>query len=236
MARLRSHVTFANVVSLVALFVALGGTSYAAVKLSKNSVRSVHIKNGQVKGPDVAKNAINGDKIADGTLLVKDFASGQLRPGEAGRPGDTGPPGQPGATGQPGAAGLPGSPAASAFSSRFPPPFGGGFGPISGIRSGAAPPESDVQMVSPATPIVARDLLARHVGDGTAGGSRGFILRVNGADSALACSYAQPGDTCQNTSDAVTIPAGSLLSIRTTQTTSMTDTGTVFISWRATTP
>jgi hypothetical protein len=43
-----------TVVAYLALFVALGGTSVAAVKLSKNSVKSIHIKNGQVKRVDLA--------------------------------------------------------------------------------------------------------------------------------------------------------------------------------------
>jgi hypothetical protein len=39
LAGLRQRLTFANVVSLIALFVALGGSSYAAVTLKKNSVK-----------------------------------------------------------------------------------------------------------------------------------------------------------------------------------------------------
>jgi hypothetical protein len=45
----------AMLVALVALFVALGGSSYAAITLSKNSVRSKHIKNAQVKRADIAE-------------------------------------------------------------------------------------------------------------------------------------------------------------------------------------
>jgi hypothetical protein len=43
LARLRTRLTFANVVSVIALFVALGGTSVAALTLSRNSVKSRHI-------------------------------------------------------------------------------------------------------------------------------------------------------------------------------------------------
>ena len=55
---LRTHLTFANVVSAVALFVALGGVSYAAIALPRNSVLSKHIKNGQVRSPDVRDASI----------------------------------------------------------------------------------------------------------------------------------------------------------------------------------
>jgi hypothetical protein len=104
-ARLRGRLTFANAVSSIALFVALGGTSYAAVTLSSNSVRSKHIKDGQVKRVDIAKNAVNADKVADGTLLAKDFKPGQFvagAPGPAGSQGAQGPKGDKGATGDPG--------------------------------------------------------------------------------------------------------------------------------------
>jgi hypothetical protein len=41
---IRRHLTYANVISTVALFVALGGVSYAAVKLPANSVGTKQIK------------------------------------------------------------------------------------------------------------------------------------------------------------------------------------------------
>jgi hypothetical protein len=53
----------AMVVALIALFVALGGTSYAAITLSKNSVRSKHIGTGQVKRADIAANAITRPRL-----------------------------------------------------------------------------------------------------------------------------------------------------------------------------
>lgn len=48
--RLRAHLTFANLVSLTALFVALGGVAWA---LATDSVKSKHIKDGQVKSQDL---------------------------------------------------------------------------------------------------------------------------------------------------------------------------------------
>jgi len=72
-----SHTT---VVAYLALFVALGGTSFAAVRLSKNSVRSKHITNEQVRSVDV-RNA---------SLLAQDFAPGQLPQGPQGERGPAG--------------------------------------------------------------------------------------------------------------------------------------------------
>ena len=44
MKQLRQRLTFANVVSCIALFVALGGVSYAATQLPKNSVGAKQLK------------------------------------------------------------------------------------------------------------------------------------------------------------------------------------------------
>jgi len=86
------------------VFIALGGTSFAAVTLSRNSVRSEHIKNGQVKRADLARNAVTSRKVRNGSLLSADFRAGQLPAGPQGPKGDTGPKGDPG---QQGPAGTP---------------------------------------------------------------------------------------------------------------------------------
>lgn len=78
MKRLRRHLSFANVIACLALFVALGGASYAAFKLPKNSVGTKQLKrnavtaaklrNGAVTGAKIADKAITGSKIDLGTL------------------------------------------------------------------------------------------------------------------------------------------------------------------------
>jgi hypothetical protein len=108
-ARLASRLTYANVVASLALFVALGGGAYAAVALPKNSVGSRQIKNAAVTHADLAKNAVTGANVKDGSLLSADFKTGQLPAAPPGPKGDSGAPGLLGAAGQPGA---PGSPAA----------------------------------------------------------------------------------------------------------------------------
>lgn len=57
-----------NLVAYLALFVALGGTSYAAASLAPNSVGTAQIKNGAVTGPKLAGGAVTGTKIAPGVL------------------------------------------------------------------------------------------------------------------------------------------------------------------------
>ena len=88
-------------VALLALFLAIGGTSYAAVKLPTNSVATKQIKNGQVKKADLGKNAVTSAKVKDLSLRARDFAPGQLPAGPAGPPGPQGEAGKPGADGAP---------------------------------------------------------------------------------------------------------------------------------------
>ncbi|MCW2966566.1 MAG: hypothetical protein JWM71_338 [Solirubrobacteraceae bacterium] len=101
------HLTYANSMATVAAFVALGGSGYAAVRLSKNSVGSAQIRNGQVKNADLARNAVTGGKVKDGSLLSADFKAGQLPAGAAGPAGPAGPKGDAGATGAQGPTGPP---------------------------------------------------------------------------------------------------------------------------------
>ena len=100
LAKLRSfRPSHTTIVSYLALFIALGGSSYAAVTLKKNSVRSTHIKNGQVMRPDLRANAVTSPKVANGSLLSEDFGSGQLPAGPRGEQGPQGPEGPQGPKG-----------------------------------------------------------------------------------------------------------------------------------------
>lgn len=68
------------VVACIALSVALAGTTYAAIKLPKNSVGRKQIKN----------NAVTTAKVKNGSLKAADFKSGQLPAGAQGARGLTG--------------------------------------------------------------------------------------------------------------------------------------------------
>ena len=91
MTRVKKRISFANVMSLVAVFIALGGSAYA-IGLKKNSVGSKQLKTGAVKGADLGNDAVSSDKVAAGSLLGSDFAAGQLPQGAE---GPVGPPGSP---------------------------------------------------------------------------------------------------------------------------------------------
>jgi hypothetical protein len=65
----RGRPSASMVVALIALFVALSGVTYAAVKIPKNSITSKLLKNGKaVKGVDVVPNSLTGQAIKEVTL------------------------------------------------------------------------------------------------------------------------------------------------------------------------
>ena len=95
LATVRKRLTYANVMATIAVFIALGGSSYAAITLKRSSVKGKHI----------AKNSVTSPKVKDASLLAADFAPGQL---PAPQQGAQGPPGPQGLQGAPGEQGEPG--------------------------------------------------------------------------------------------------------------------------------
>jgi hypothetical protein len=87
---IRSHLSFANLVSLMALFVALGGTTYAAVTLPNDSVGIKQIKKNAVGISEIRKNAVRSGEVRNRSLRRVDFAAGQLPAGDKGDKGDQG--------------------------------------------------------------------------------------------------------------------------------------------------
>jgi hypothetical protein len=85
--------------ALLALFVALGGTSYATVlNVPRNSVDTQHLKRNAVKAAKIAPNAVRTAHVLNGSLLVEDFRAGQIPQGPKGDKGEKGDKGDPGAT------------------------------------------------------------------------------------------------------------------------------------------
>jgi hypothetical protein len=84
MKRLRSRLTYANVMVTILAFVVLcGGSAYAVSQLGKESVGTKQLK----------KNAVTGAKVKDGTLRPKDFKGLVGPPVSIGRVGPQGPSG-----------------------------------------------------------------------------------------------------------------------------------------------
>ena len=57
-ARLRSRLTYANVTASLALFIALGGTSYAAITLPRDSVGAKQVRAGAIGSSEIRNRAI----------------------------------------------------------------------------------------------------------------------------------------------------------------------------------
>lgn len=77
--QVRKRLTYANVMSSVAVFLTLGGaTALAAGQLAKNSVGSRQLKAKSVTTGKIANNAVNGAKVADGSLTGADINVGAL--------------------------------------------------------------------------------------------------------------------------------------------------------------
>lgn len=75
--KIRSHASFSNMVALAALFVALGGTSYAATRIGSkqirnNSIKSADIKNRTIKSRDIARGVIGTTLQSSAAQVVRD--------------------------------------------------------------------------------------------------------------------------------------------------------------------
>jgi hypothetical protein len=83
MGRIRRHLTYANVMASIAVFLVLGGGGAYALSGS-NTVQSDDLGPGaQVRAPDVAANAVNGSDVADDSLggadIIEESLSGRTR-------------------------------------------------------------------------------------------------------------------------------------------------------------
>ena len=92
----------ANVIAYVALFAALGGSSYAAVQLGRGSVTSYALANGAVTHTKLAHGSVTATNIKPRSLTAALFKSGTF----AGANGPSGPAGATGPQGAPGGASV----------------------------------------------------------------------------------------------------------------------------------
>jgi hypothetical protein len=91
---MRAQLTYANVVATLALFLALGGSSYAVTQLT---------------GKNIKDSSLTTKDVKNRSLLKRDFKLGQLPAGSQGLKGDKGDKGEPGVNGADGVDGAPGS-------------------------------------------------------------------------------------------------------------------------------
>jgi hypothetical protein len=124
---MRNRLSYANVMATLAVFVALGGSSYAAIKVTGKNVT-----NGSLTGADIKKHSVQLNRLRE-----------SLPPGDQGAKGDQGPKGDqgiPGLKGDQGIQGLKGDtgpstgPAGGVLASNYPNPT---------FATGAKAPDAD---------------------------------------------------------------------------------------------
>lgn len=95
MREISKRLTYANVMSTLAVFMVLGGGAAVASNhiLPKNSVGTPQLKKNAVTKAKIKKNAIDSSRIRDGSLLAQDFKAGHLPAGPTGAQGAPGAPG-----------------------------------------------------------------------------------------------------------------------------------------------
>ena len=76
MSRLRHHLTYANVMATVAVFIALGGSSYAALQVTGKNVRDRSLTY-----RDLKRNTLGGSRIKESRLGVVPRANNSRRVG-----------------------------------------------------------------------------------------------------------------------------------------------------------
>lgn len=116
---LRSRLTFSNATSLIALFVALGGSAYAAGVLPANSVGRTQLQADSVTSSKLAPNSVGRSELRTNSVTANELAGASVgasaldpalraqliqqaqagAPGPRGEPGGQGPAGAEGKTG-----------------------------------------------------------------------------------------------------------------------------------------
>ncbi len=81
MNKIKSSLTYANVIATVAIFLALSGSALAVNSVARNSVTSPSIKDSAVRSRDVKDDSLTGADILDSSLSVRPSgaAGGDLR-------------------------------------------------------------------------------------------------------------------------------------------------------------
>jgi hypothetical protein len=208
----------ALVVALIALVAAVGGFAVAAVPDKQGRIEACYVKK-----TGAVKLLTKGTKCPRGWTLV--------------RWNQTGPAGQPGT---PGATGSPAGSLVTGNTENNTMPAGvtrwlapSGPSQIWGI---AANERNFADTLSPSTAIVARDLAVNLPGPpGAAGEFYKITLQLNQAGTALTCTINDPDTACADSEHAVTIPAGSLISLQ-VETSGGVVSRRVRWGWRAVTP
>jgi hypothetical protein len=90
--RVRAHLSYANTMSTLAVFIALGGSAWAVTALPRNSVGSAQIRTGAVSTGEIRNRSVRSIDIRDRAITLRDI-SASARASLRGAQGPAGPPG-----------------------------------------------------------------------------------------------------------------------------------------------
>jgi hypothetical protein len=76
--RLRAHLRFANVMSALALFLALGGTSYAAVSIGSAEIRTNAVGKSEIRSSAVGKSEISTNAVGKSELAANGVGAAEI--------------------------------------------------------------------------------------------------------------------------------------------------------------
>lgn len=77
----RGRISYANIVSTLALVMATSGVAWAAIGsagIKNNSLKSIDIKNGTLQSTDYGTNSVNTTDVANGAITSTKLASGTV--------------------------------------------------------------------------------------------------------------------------------------------------------------
>jgi hypothetical protein len=238
----KEHLTYSNVISTICLFILLGGVSWAATSLPKNSVGSPQIRNGQVRSQDVRNNSLTSADIRESTLRLPQGPrgakgergiqgmTGPTGPvGPTGSDGATGPSGATGPTGQAGTTGAtgpaaPGLMVGSSGGAQLP---GMSYLPASGVGNYAD--LTTAESVAPADMVASALTVSKSVATLD---SRIYQLMDDGTPT-LTCIVTPPATTCESIGS-IPISRGSRIAIRAVSFSG--EPASVAFGWTATAP
>lgn len=87
MTRTPKRLNYANVMATIAVFIALGGGAYAALRVPANSVGTKQLKNGAVTAHKIENGAVNGVKVKAASLTGANLKPHSLTSDDVGQLG-----------------------------------------------------------------------------------------------------------------------------------------------------
>jgi hypothetical protein len=177
----------ALVISLIALFAALGGAAWAAKAVKKNTVVSKSIKTDAVTRSKIADNAVDSARIQDGSIALADLGAGVQSAVGSGI--------------------WMAHASQNNTATQFMVVNGGDNDNTTGLEN------NFVQVIPSGGPAVVASSLDVRLDAAITAGSRKFTLRSNGNDTGLSCTINIGNSSCSAAAN-VTLAAGQFTSIK----------------------